>query len=255
MEHNGPGGSRTFAMLSTLNSRPTAFDNGLPFETGRNEESVLVAYAQIKRIEEEKRSQEEILVVPRTRSAARNNNEAVEDSDYSAKEEKKEKKSRWALPPLDPVPVPNHSIEEVLADYVGHLDPPPPFSLEEYPTLAIDTSKDYSSLVKKFKAPLFKDPSPPLAIAYSHQEFAASERMLLHSKKHEILARLDAIRRQFAETKAELLNLNEHLKNNSQKTGGWTHKVFELELEEPCLWNGKLKRLNEFVERYGIVPR
>ena len=258
MEHNGPAGSRTLAMLATLRSRPTAFDSGLPFEPGRNEESVLSAYAEIKRIEEQRSSQEEILVVPSrrtTRSATRKNKEAAEDSDYSVKEKRKGKpQSKWTLPPLDPVPVPNHSIEEVLAEYAGHLYTPPPFTLEEYPTLAIDTSKDYSSLVNKFKTPLFKDPSPPLAIAYSHQDVAASERTLLHSKKHEILARLDAIRRQFAETKAELLNLNEHLKNNTQKTGGWTHKVFELELAEPCSWNDKLKRLKEFNDRYGVVP-
>jgi hypothetical protein len=59
---------------------------------------------------------------------------------------------------------------------------------------------------------------------------------------------------EFASTKNELLNLNACLKQNSQQVGGWTHKVFELELAEPCGFNEKVGRLREFVGRYGVLP-
>ncbi|KAL7512390.1 hypothetical protein ACHAXN_009319 [Cyclotella atomus] len=241
-QHNGPGGARTLAMLATLRSRPNAFDGGLPLAVGNNEESVVLAYEEAKRMEE---SKEEMVKPP----------SKVKRQEVEHVKEKKMKRSKWTLPPLEPIPIPNYSLEEVLADYSGHLYSPPPVSLEEFPTLAIDSSKDYSSLVYAFKEPLFKDPSPPLSIAYNQREAASAERNLLHSKKAEIISRLDEIRRQFAETKAELLNLNLHLKTNSQKLGSWTHKVFELELaERPCGFNEKMERLGQFVERYGVLP-
>ena len=232
-------------MLATLRSRPLAFegDGSWPIEMGRNEESVVLAYEDGKREEEQK---------------AKEGNSArmVEFGESDQPATKKVKKSsKWSLPPLEPIPIPNYSIEEILSEYSEHLYVPSPFDPEIYPQLFIDPSKDYSSLVNSFKEPLFKEPSSLLALAYQHREAAASERSALHSKKSEIIARLDAIRRQFAAVKADLLNLNQHLKVNSQKLGGWNHKVFELELsEKPCVFNEKLEILSAFVERYGVVP-
>jgi hypothetical protein len=237
-------------MLTVISSRPSAFEGGLAIEMGRNEESVVVAYEESKHLEKLKEEQGGMNLRPRK------NVKRAESTSSNQGKEKKTKRSKWALPPLEPISIPDYSIEEVLQEYSEHLYAPPPFTLEEYPMLAIDETKDYSSLVNAFREPLFKnDPSPPLALAYTHRDAAAAERTVLHSKKHEIISRLDEIRRQFAATKAELLNLNAHLKQNSQKVGSWTHKVFELELaERPCTFNEKLERLGMFVERYGVLP-
>ena len=242
-------------MLATLRSRPLAFegDGCWPIEMGRNDESVVLAYEEWKREEELKTKEGNSAGKMELRSTKVKLEE--ESSEQQPATKKGKKSSKWSLPPLEPIPVPNYSIEEILSEYSEHLYVPSPFDPEAYPQLFIDPSKDYSSLVNSFKEALFKEPSSHLALAYQHRDAAASERSALHSKKSEIIARLDAIRRQFAEVKAELLNLNQHLKYNSQKLGGWTHKVFELELSErPCGFNQKLERLSAFVERYGVVP-
>ncbi|KAL7487186.1 hypothetical protein ACHAW6_012781 [Cyclotella cf. meneghiniana] len=248
---NGPGGARTLAMLAILRGRPGAFDAGVPIQRGRNEESVVAAYQEGKRVQME---EEEYAAAPVKRGRARSAVSVREDGVMSPTKLKKIKPSKWTLPALDPIPIPQYTVEQVLSEFPPLIDPPP-FTIDEYPTLALDPSTDYSSLVNAFKEPLFKDPSPPLQLAYAYRDHALAQRSYLHDKKTDIVERLDAIRRQFAATKAELINLNLLLKQNSQKVGGWTHKVFELELtEKPCGFNEKLEKLREFVERYGVLP-
>mmetsp|Transcript_10737 Transcript_10737/g.20183 ORF Transcript_10737/g.20183 Transcript_10737/m.20183 type:complete len:870 (+) Transcript_10737:45-2654(+) len=135
-------------------------------------------------------------------------------------------------------------------------DPTPiPFTLEEHPELQLDDARDHSKLVHSFKQPLFpKDPSPVLSIAYSHHKASKAERSKIRKKKLSLLSELETLRNQFYAKKAELLQANALLKQNSQTVGKWTRKVFDLELREPCTWNSKFEKLKEYVQLHGAPP-
>jgi len=143
-----------------------------------------------------------------------------------------------------------------------------PFNLSDYPELQFESSlpnnntnnngHDYDNatstekLVRAFREPLFpKDPSPILAIAYSHRTASALERTHLQQQKKQILSELHDIQSEFARKKKELLDMNSRLKSSSQKLGAWNRKVFDLELIEPgCAWNEKYALLQEYVSTH-----
>ena len=139
-----------------------------------------------------------------------------------------------------------------------------PFNLSDYPELQIDytttttttTQNNHSNLVRAFREPLFpKDPSPILAIAYSHRTVSALERDHIKQQKKQIVQELQAIRSEFAAKKQQLLAMNSRLKASSQKVGAWTRKVFDLELKEPgCAWNEKFASLQQYVATHNKIP-
>lgn len=138
-----------------------------------------------------------------------------------------------------------------------------PFNPSDYPELQIDytaptttTQNNHSNLVRAFREPLFpNDPSPVLAIAYSHRTASVLERDHIKQQKKQILQELHDIRSEFAAKKQQLLVMNSRLKASSQKVGAWTRKVFDLELKEPgCAWNGKFASLQEYVATHNKVP-
>jgi hypothetical protein len=134
-----------------------------------------------------------------------------------------------------------------------------PFDPSDYPELQIDctaTQNYHSNLVRAFREPLFpKDPSPVLAIAYSHRTASALERDHIKQQKKQIVQELQAIRSEFAAKKQQQLAMNSRLKASSQKVGAWTRKVFDLELKEPgCAWNEKFASLQEYVATHDKIP-
>lgn len=142
-----------------------------------------------------------------------------------------------------------------------------PFNLSDYPELQFEsslpnnnnghdnatTTRSNKKLVRAFREPLFpKDPSPILAIAYSHRTASALEREHLQQQKKRILQELHDIKSEFARKKQDLLDVNSRLKSSSQKLGAWNRKVFDLELIEPgCAWNEKYASLQEYVATHN----
>ncbi|KAL7541221.1 hypothetical protein ACHAXR_011470 [Thalassiosira sp. AJA248-18] len=130
-----------------------------------------------------------------------------------------------------------------------------PFHPNDYPELTLDPNADHSNLLHSFREQLFpKDPSPALAIAYSHRVAAVEERKSIRKKKKATLRELQDLRREFFAKKEELLEMNSKLKASSNHVGGWTRKVFDLELAEPCQWNDKLVKLREYHATHGKIP-
>lgn len=165
---------------------------------------------------------------------------------------RKKKRERMDLPPS--FPIRSYTTQEILSDYrpVQHGRP---YSLQQYPQLALDDTQDYSSLATAFKRPLFnRNPSPALSIAYSHRNAAQSERHLIRTKKNSVIMELEQLQADFHAKKQELKNVNETLKLNSNKLGAWNRKVFDLELQEPCSWNDKLAKLQQYVAIHGVPP-
>lgn len=153
------------------------------------------------------------------------------------------------------------------AEAIAELPRGIPFNLSEYPDLqeVFDSSQNnhnighdnnHTHLVRAFREPLFpKDPSPRLAIAYSHRTASVLERDHIKQQKQQILQELQDIRSQFAVKKQELLDTNSRLRASSQKVGAWTRKVFDLELKEPgCAWNEKFAALQEYVAAHNKIP-
>jgi len=142
--------------------------------------------------------------------------------------------------------------------YIEPTEPLPqgiPFQPSDYPELTIDPLSDHSKLVHAFQEPLFaKDPTAALSIAYSHRAAAVEERKRIRKKKKATLRELEDLRNEFLAKKEELLDMNSKLRNSSKKVGGWTRKVFDLELKEPCMWNDKLHKLQEYVNQHGKIP-
>ncbi|KAL9179245.1 hypothetical protein ACHAXT_008535 [Thalassiosira profunda] len=131
-----------------------------------------------------------------------------------------------------------------------------PFSLEHYPELALGAEADHSNLVHAFREPLYpKGSTAALEIAYSHRDAAAEERRRVRLRKSATLRELKELRAEFRAKKVELLEVNEKLKEGSQKVGSWNKKVFELEMEEPnCEWNDKYRQLKQYVSEHGDLP-
>jgi hypothetical protein len=132
-----------------------------------------------------------------------------------------------------------------------------PFDLEQHPQLALDT-RDHSSLANSFARPLFSptdhNTSEPLRIAYSHRHFHATKRKIAASKRNQIQDEFDKLRDKYLQKKLELSLANEEVARLTKETGGWTKKVFDLELVEPCQWNDNLERLRRFKEERGCLP-
>ena len=140
-------------------------------------------------------------------------------------------------------------------DPTGPLPQGLPYNITDYPELQLDPT-DHSKLVHAFKEPIFYNkPSQILTIAYSHHTAAVEERKRIRAKKKATLHELQDIRKEFMTKKQELLDMNTKLKASSQKVGQWTNKVFELELKEPnCLFNDKLHKLQNYVNKHGKIP-
>ena len=129
-----------------------------------------------------------------------------------------------------------------------------PFTLEEYPQLALDEGVDYSDLAVAFKKPLFADPSRPLKIAYSQQKQVLSERAKAQTKKNKALNEYNKVRERYLQKKLALSLADDAVKEVSAKAGSWTRKVFDLELLEECEWNANLQKLKEYKELHGKLP-
>ncbi|EED89765.1 predicted protein [Thalassiosira pseudonana CCMP1335] len=132
-----------------------------------------------------------------------------------------------------------------------------PFSTQEFPELSIDvTAEDHSALATAFTRPLFAEsPSRALEIAYSHQNESKRLRLDALQKKNAVLGEYRKIKDKYMQKKLELSLANEELERYSQRTGAWTRKVFDLELNEDCEWNTNLRRLREFKEKNHRLPR
>ena len=111
-------------------------------------------------------------------------------------------------------------------------------------------------LLHAFREPLFPiNPSPTLAIAYSHRQKAEDERTRIRNTKRKALHDLKLLREEFGSKKRDLLEINATLKASSRNVISWTQKVFDLELnEQGCKWNDKLKKLRDYVAQHGNLP-
>eukprot|EP00571_Detonula_confervacea_P000562 CAMPEP_0172319798 /NCGR_PEP_ID=MMETSP1058-20130122/38746_1 /TAXON_ID=83371 /ORGANISM="Detonula confervacea, Strain CCMP 353" /LENGTH=670 /DNA_ID=CAMNT_0013034921 /DNA_START=47 /DNA_END=2059 /DNA_ORIENTATION=+ len=150
--------------------------------------------------------------------------------------------------------------------YVEPTEPLPqgiPFHPADFPELEIDGTnndddaiiEDHSNLLHAFQQPLFvKEPSAILSIAYSHRDAAVEERKRIRKRKKATMHELQDLRQEFLAKKQELLNMNSQLRSSSNKVGGWTRKVFDLELKEPSAWNDKLHNLQAYVDIHGKIP-
>ena len=136
---------------------------------------------------------------------------------------------------------------------------PIPFSADEYPQLEIDDSVDHAGLATAFRRPLFGGASAarcsrPLTIAYSHLADAARLRRRAVRRRNATLAEYEALRTRFLKKKVELSVAEGELGEHDRKTGAWTRKVFDLELEEPCEWREGYERLRRYREERGRLP-
>jgi hypothetical protein len=139
---------------------------------------------------------------------------------------------------------------------------PIPFSVDEYPQLALDDSADHSGLASAFRRPLFgggggRAPpscSRPLAIAYSHLAEATRLRRRAVRRRNATLAEYESLRDRFLRKERELSLANDELAVRERRAGAWTRKVFDLELEEPCEWRDGYERLRRYREERGRLP-
>ena len=142
---------------------------------------------------------------------------------------------------------------------------PMPFTADEYPQLVLDDSADHSGLATAFRRPLFGGAdggggggtpacSRPLAIAYSHLADASRLRRRAVRRRNATLAEYESLRARFLKKKHELSLAEDELGEHDRRTGAWTRKVFDLELEEPCEWRNGYERLRRYREERGRLP-
>mmetsp|Transcript_11370 Transcript_11370/g.24481 ORF Transcript_11370/g.24481 Transcript_11370/m.24481 type:complete len:665 (+) Transcript_11370:668-2662(+) len=129
-----------------------------------------------------------------------------------------------------------------------------PFSIEEFPQLAIDQSIDYTEYATSFKRPLFKEPSRPLEIAYSHRQQMKYMQDQACMNKDAIYAEYLELLEKLRQKKMELTRATDEVKKCAQQTGAWTKKVFDLELREPCTWNSNYQKVKDYVREHGSLP-
>jgi hypothetical protein len=140
---------------------------------------------------------------------------------------------------------------------------PIPFSTDEYPQLELDDSVDHAGLATAFRRPLFggggAGPSPaccsiPLTIAYSHLADAMRLRRRAVRRRNATSAEYESVKSRYLKKKVELSMAESELGEHDRKTGAWTRKVFDLELEEPCEWRDGYERLRKYREERGRLP-
>lgn len=278
-EESGPEGKRTAMMIQILKRNPHAFDDKV-LEGKEEEIEVLKEKAEEERggHPRGKRGRPKTRPEAATSSKRRKrkedgpsdpnpseNAETAAAGEQPDKHEAQTQQTQQSQPPKKKRRTRRRtsasSITPANLEHDPELQPTPddptpiPFTLEEHPELQLDDTRDHSKLVHAFKQPLFpKDPSPVLSIAYSHHKASKAERSKIRKKKLSLLSELETLRNQFYAKKAELLQANALLKQNSQTVGKWTRKIFDLELREPCTWNSKLEKLKEYVQLHGGPP-
>ena len=67
-------------------------------------------------------------------------------------------------------------------------------------------------------------------------------------------AEYESLRARFLKKKHELSLAEDELGEHDRRTGAWTRKVFDLELEEPCEWRNGYERLRRYREERGRLP-
>ena len=268
---SGPDGIRTQTMLQVIKTRPDVFDGLL--SDGDERRQLFVAMAASNkpgggrgRGRPRTKTTGKILPIKssktagkrsRGKSAVENIPTAVEAATSLDQDGESTKKKVRSSPRLSSETKAKDDDVQVSGVF---LEEPPstvglPFTIEEYPDLEMDETEDHGNLVHAFKEPLFpKDPSPVLAIAYSHHAAAVEQRKRMRQKKKDALKELQRLRQEFYRQKQKLLDVNAALKRSSQNVGRWTRKVFDLELQEPCPWNDKLRKLREYVHAHGVAP-
>jgi hypothetical protein len=67
-------------------------------------------------------------------------------------------------------------------------------------------------------------------------------------------AEYESVKSRYLKKKVELSMAESELGEHDRKTGAWTRKVFDLELEEPCEWRDGYERLRKYREERGRLP-